>query len=81
MGFQFIPHDLRRTGATNLSKLGIDDVIIAKILNHKWADCQVTSIYNRDSRLPEMTVALERWGERLRQVVTGQRGTVVRMRS
>ena len=81
VGFQFIPHDLRRTGATNLSKLGIDDVIIAKILNHKWADRQVTSIYNRDSRLPEMTVALERWGERLRQIVTGQRGTVVRMRS
>ena len=33
-GFNFRPHDLRRTCATNLSKLGVDDVTIAGILNH-----------------------------------------------
>lgn len=80
-GLEFTPHDLRRTGATNLARLGVDDVIIAKILNHKWADRQVTSIYNRDSRLPEVKVALERWGERLQQVVTGKKGKVVQMRA
>ena len=81
LGFHFTPHDLRRTGATNLSRLGADDVIIAKILNHRWADRRVTSIYNRDSRLPEMVVALERWGGRLQEIIASQRATVVRINS
>ena len=52
-------------GITGLSEMGIDDVLIAKLLNHKWADRQVTSVYNRWQKLPEMQVALERWAASL----------------
>ena len=79
VGFHFTPHDLRRTAATNMSKLGTDDVIIAKILNHSWADRQVTSVYNRWNKLPEMRQALERWGARLDAIILGQPAKVARM--
>ena len=61
-GFNFRPHDLRRTCAINLSKLGSDDVTIATILNHSWPLRHMTAVYNRWERLPEMSRALERWG-------------------
>ena len=70
-GFHFRPHDLRRTCATNLSKLGTDDVTIARILNHSWPFRHMTAVYNRWEKLPEMSRALQRWGERLEQIVTG----------
>ncbi len=78
-GFQFRPHDLRRTAATWMSRRGIDDVIIAKILNHTWADRQVTSVYNRWQKLPEMRQALERWAAELHRAVTSEPAKVVRL--
>ena len=61
----FTAHDLRRTVGTELSKLGIDDVVIAKILGHTQHDNsrKVTSVYNRWEKL-------ERWASKLEQVTT-----------
>ena len=71
-GFNFRPHDLRRTCATNLSKLGVDDFTIARILNHSWPMGQMTAIYNRWDRLPKMEQALQKWGAKLEAIVTGE---------
>ncbi|MDA2927437.1 site-specific integrase [Acidobacteria bacterium AH-259-G07] len=76
-GFNFRPHDLRRTCATNLSKLGVDDVTIARILNHSWPLRHMTAVYNRWERLPEMGRALERWGTQVERIVTGKSATKV----
>ena len=38
-------HDLRRTAATYLAKLGVERVVITKILNH--AESEVTAVYDR----------------------------------
>ena len=76
----FTAHDLRRTVATELSKLGIGDVLIAKILGHTWADRQITSVYNRWEKLPEMREALESWASKLEQIATGVPAKVVKMR-
>ena len=62
-----------------MSRRGIDDVIIAKILNHTWADRQVTSVYNRWQKLPEMRQALERWAAELHRAVTSEPAKVVRL--
>ncbi len=80
VGFHFTPHDLRRTCATNLSELGIDDTLIARILNHSWPDKNVTAVYNRFPKIPEMQRALERWGARLDQIVTKSPAKVVKFR-
>ncbi|MFH5885434.1 tyrosine-type recombinase/integrase [Halalkalibaculum sp. DA3122] len=47
----FRPHDLRRTVATYMAKLGIERTVLGKILNHKGlaGDGQVTAIYDRHS--------------------------------
>lgn len=68
-------HDLRRTCATNLARLGVDRIVISKLLNH--AEGGVTSVYDRHARDPEKRAAMERWGQRLREIVDGTDGSNV----
>jgi len=79
-GFKFRPHDLRRTAATKMSQLGVDQMIIAKILNHAWADRHITAVYDRWHKLPEMRQALERWAAHLQQILTEEAAKVVKIR-
>ena len=50
----------------------LNDVTIATILNHSWPLRHMTAVYNRWERLPEMSRALERWGAKLKGIVTGE---------
>jgi integrase len=52
-------HDLRRTAATEMGRLGVSRFIIGKMLNH--ADRSVTGIYDRHAYLKEKREALESW--------------------
>jgi integrase len=71
-------HDLRRTCATNLAKLGVDRLVISRILNH--ADDAVTGIYDRHRYDHEKRRALDLWGQRLMAIVNGtDGGNVVRL--
>jgi integrase len=65
-------HDLRRTCATNLAKLGTDRIVISKILNH--AEAGVTSVYDRHQYDHEKSRVLDRWGKRLQAIVVGTDG-------
>ena len=60
-------HDIRRTVATNLSKLGTDRFIIQKIINH--SDGSVTAIYDRYSYLDEKREALQKWADKLDEII------------
>ena len=60
-------HDIRRTVATNLSKLGTDRFIIQKIINH--SDGSVTAIYDRYSYLNEKREALQKWADKLDEII------------
>jgi integrase len=62
-------HDLRRTVATGLGKLGTPRFVIGRILNH--ADRTVTGIYDRYEYLEEKRKALEEWGRYLEGLVRG----------
>jgi integrase len=62
-------HDLRRTAATHMARLGVDRIVISKILNHSVPG--VTSIYDRHSRDHEKRFALDLWGKRLQAIVDG----------
>lgn len=66
----FTPHDLRRTAATGMARLGVANHIIARILNHK--ERSVTGIYNRYEYDPEKKEALNLWGRHLRMLLRGQ---------
>lgn len=57
-------HDLRRTAATNMARLGISIDVIGRVLNHS-SGRGVTGIYDRYSYLPEKRQALELWAEKV----------------
>jgi integrase len=61
-------HDLRRTAATEMGRLGVSRFIIGKVLNH--ADRSVTGIYDRHQYLREKREALETWAGYLTQLVS-----------
>ena len=70
VGFHFTPHDLRRTCATRLARLGTSDAIIGRILNHQWALKNVTArVYLVDDRLAEKQAALQSWADELDRVL------------
>jgi integrase len=63
-------HDLRRTCATGLAELGVLPHIIECILNHlSGFRSGVAGIYNRNRYLPEMRQALERWANKVDEIV------------
>ncbi|MBB4639828.1 tyrosine-type recombinase/integrase [Rhizorhapis suberifaciens] len=62
-------HDLRRTAATNLAKLGVTQAVTEKILNHVSGIVSgVAAVYNRHNYADEMREALEMWGQRLAEL-------------
>ena len=62
-------HDLRRTAATNLAKLGIPQPVTEKILNHvSGVVSGIALVYNRYDYADETRDALEKWGERLAEL-------------
>jgi len=70
------PHDMRRTGATNLTseRLGFARFTVSKVLNHTsdtGGAAAVTGIYDQNEYLPEKRRALDAWSMRLLEVVEG----------
>ena len=72
---EWTPHDLRRTAASFMTKLGIPRLHVEKVLNHSTGD--IAEVYDRHDYLPEKRAALERWGEHLRAIVEGRELAVV----
>lgn len=71
------PHDMRRTGATNLTSeaLGFPRFIVSKVLNHAsdtGNSAAVTGVYDRNEYLPEKRRALDAWALRLLKIVGDQ---------
>ncbi len=72
-------HDLRRTVATEMARLGVSRLVIGRVLNH--ADRSVTAIYDRHSYLPEKRHGLETWASQLVGLVEPAEGCVVALRA
>ncbi len=65
----FRSHDLRRTGASRLTGLGIPRLVVSKILNH--VESGITAVYDRHSYDPEKRHALDLWGNYVERVAAG----------
>ncbi|HIJ80434.1 MAG TPA: site-specific integrase [Desulfuromonadales bacterium] len=65
----FKPHDLRRTTATFLSKIGYMDEVIDAVLNH--AKKGIIKTYNKNKYDVEKQQALESWSRKLNSIITG----------
>lgn len=57
-------HDLRRTAATGMARLGVSPHVIERVLNHTTGVLGgVAGVYNRFAYEPEMRAALTLWAE------------------
>jgi integrase len=68
-------HDLRRTMATQMRSLGIDRLVVSKLLNH--AEGGVTKTYDRYAADPEKAAAMERWSDKLKELIAGKKSDKV----
>jgi len=65
-------HDLRRTVATNLQKLGVRLEVTEAVLNHvSGSRAGIVGIYQRHSWAAEKRAALDVWARKLEAIVTG----------
>jgi len=80
---EFVYHDLRRTAASYMTAIGISRLVVSKILNH--VERGITAVYDRHSYDSDKREALDRWDQRLREVIseksTPESDNVVPMRS
>ena len=76
----FTRHDLRRTCATNLGRLGTSEFIIGRVLAH--ASRTITGqVYNMYEYLPERRAALEKWAAYLQSLTQPPAANVLLMRA
>jgi integrase len=64
------PHDLRRTAASGMTALGINRLVVSKVLNH--VETGVTAVYDRHSYDAEKRHALEAWAAHLESILSGK---------
>lgn len=64
---EWTPHDLRRTGATNLAMLGASNEIIDAILSHKVSG--VVGVYNLYKYDQQKKEFLTKWAERMLDIL------------
>jgi integrase len=71
-------HDLRRSAASGMAKLGHPPHVVAAILNHSPGSTQgITAVYNRHRYGEEKRLALEAWGHEVERILGRDTGQVV----
>jgi integrase len=75
-------HDLRRSVASNLARMGVAPQVLARCLGHSAAPSAsgVLRVYNKYSYDREGRAALEAWSRELERIVSGRSGKVIRLR-
>ena len=65
------PHDLRRTAATQMARLGMSDRVVGRVLNHgtELRRTITARVYIQHDYLSEKKIALEAWANELERLV------------
>lgn len=72
-------HDLRRTAASGMARLGIAVHVVERLLNHRSGTIRgVAAIYNRHDYMSERETAAEAWGRYVTDLVNGGQPSNVR---
>jgi integrase len=73
-------HDLRRSVAAGMARLGTSVPVIEKALNHQSGVFRgIVSTYQTHDYADEITIALQRWGDHVEQLVGGKPAKVVKL--
>jgi integrase len=74
-------HDLRRTAASGMQKLGVSVPVIEKALNHVSGTFRgIVGVYQTHDYADEVRIALQRWADRVEEIVGGKPAKVVKLR-
>lgn len=74
-------HDLRRTAATGMARLGIPVRVTEAVLNHvSGTGGGIVAVYQRHDYADEKRQALEAWARLVAEIAEGKPGNVVRLR-
>jgi integrase len=77
----WVTHDLRRTCATGLQKLGVRLEVTEAVLNHaSGARAGIVAVYQRHQYLEEKREALEKWSAHVERIISGQAADVIALR-
>ena len=72
-------HDLRRTAASGMARLGINLPVIEKVLNHASGSfAGIVGVYQRHTFADEKRAALEAWGHFLSNLINAKHDKVLR---
>jgi integrase len=72
-------HDLRRTVASGMARLGIDLPVIEKVLGHRSGSfAGIVGVYQRHDFADETRTALETWGRHIEGLISGQPTRILR---
>jgi integrase len=74
-GLDFRFHDLRRTAASMMTGIGIERLVVSKILNH--VERGITAVYDRYSYDNEKRAALVKWDRHLARIVIEPAANVI----
>jgi integrase len=72
----WVLHDLRRSAATHMVRLGVSETTVGRVLNHA-AQGVTARVYALHSYAPEKRSALDRWAAEVERAVTGKPGSKV----
>jgi integrase len=67
-------HDLRRTAATGMERLGVKQQVVEALLGHiAGSKAGITGIYQRYMYEEEKRIAIEKWAEHIATLARGTR--------
>jgi len=61
-----------------MARIGVQRFNISRVLNH--SEEGMTQIYDKYDYLPEKKDALDRWGRKLEQIITGKKAKVIELK-
>jgi integrase len=74
-------HDLRRTVASGMARLGVALPVVEKCLNHAGGSFSgIVAVYQHHTYDAEKRIALQRWADHVAQLVTGKPAKVIPLR-
>jgi integrase len=78
---KWVIHDIRRSVASGMAKIGIAVPVIEKVLAHRSGTFRgIVGTYQRHSFLPEMTTAMQKWDDHIEQLVSGKPAKILKLR-
>jgi integrase len=73
-------HDLRRTAASGMARIGVQLPVIEKVLNHTSGSFGgIVGVYQRHDFAIEKRAALDAWSREVERIVAGRMAAVIQM--